>query len=134
MTSHLSIAVDFSVKASLNRDKMTCADMADLGTSWKYLNLTGASCIRNLSIVLIVSNQSTIKSRIRELKHLSISHLHRQEYHHESRKPDATSAEPENARALCSQKLCASIWCHNSSQSTYARQHPTNAAAITRVE
>jgi len=42
-----------------------------------------------------------------DLVHLSVPHLDRKEDHHESGKPDAACTEPENARTVSGEIVCA---------------------------
>lgn len=68
------------------------------------------------------------------LEHLPVPHLNGQEYHHQSRKPDATSTEPENTGASVGEQLCTGVRRNDTRNSTKTRQHTTYTAAVGSIE
>lgn len=68
------------------------------------------------------------------LEHLSVPHLNGQENHHQSRKPNTASTEPKDTRAGVLKQLRSRIGGNNTRNSTQARQHATDAAAVCSVE
>ena len=52
------------------------------------------------------------------LEHLPVPHFNWQEHHHQSREPNATCTQPENARASVGKQLCSGVRCNNTSDTT----------------
>jgi hypothetical protein len=68
------------------------------------------------------------------LEHLPVPHLNRQEHHHQGRDPDTTGAEPEDTGALVREQLSTGVRCNDTRDSTQAREHTADTAAIFCVE